>query len=204
MIWQIRCVLNLDFFRYGRLCNLKFYKGLLSLFCLAWLIVTPTACANMQGDLFPDSTDLRTQNGANFSGVGDIAPEKALYFADSSVSSLYTETSSFRGVVLYFTMWCSLCNAHADYIVLNLIAANPDIRFILVDYVSGTLAATKSAAIANGYYNSTGVVSDNSGGLSKTFAGTMGTVVVLDSANTVRMNEDFRDGQNLVKILPQL
>lgn len=166
--------------------------------------ITQTFCMNMGADLLPDGSDRRTENSVDFIGVGEQSPDLSLFLLDNVESSLYNEGAVKRGVVLYFTMWCSICNAHTSHIIANFKSQHPDVAFIVIDYVTGDLDVAKNIAISSGLYNAIDIGVDLGGAVQKAFAGTMATTVVIDSANTVRMNEDFRDGAALGELLPLL
>jgi hypothetical protein len=74
----------------------------------------------------------------------------------------------------------------------------------LVDYVSGSVSASRAAELANGYAGSDfTTLADVSQNLLDQFNGAMGVVVVIDSDGTILLNEDYRGGSALIETLDQ-
>ncbi len=113
------------------------------------------------------------------------------------------KVSIFDGVVLYFTMWCPICDSHMGHIRSNLIDDFPNVSFLVVDYVTGSVSASRAAQLANGYASFT-VLADSNQALFSTFNGSMGTTVVIDSSGTVKLNEDYKDGRKVRAVLEAL
>ncbi len=110
-------------------------------------------------------------------------------------------------VVLYFTMWCPICLAHSDHIysqVMPRFQGRGTVVYALVDYVSGSVSASRASEVANGYAGSDFVtLVDAHLALLDQFNGAMGTVVVIDSDGTILLNEDYRTGAALMQTLDQ-
>jgi peroxiredoxin len=179
-------------------------------FCILLSITLLLAgCGNMMNDLHPSGADKRTPvvPGTTGPAVGQIAPDFTL--SDTlgnsvTLSSVITMTGV-RGAVLYFTMWCPVCDVHMSDMRSSFIPQNPDIRFFAVDYVSGSVAAARSAEIANGYEGSGfTVLVDISQTVLLRYQATMGSTVVIDRGGVIRMNEDFKDGVRLQAALASL
>ncbi len=86
-----------------------------------------------------------------------------------------------------------------------IIPANPGVVFYAVDYVSATVADALNAEVSNGYAGSGFIVlADTTRTVLNEYNGTMGTTVVIDRNGVVQMNEDFKDGTKLQKILGAL
>ena len=81
----------------------------------------------------------------------------------------------------------------------------PQVRFFLVDYVSGSVADARNAQISNGYAGPEfTVLADTNQAILNAYSATMGTTVVIDSSGTIRMNEDYKDGVRLLDALAAL
>lgn len=110
-----------------------------------------------------------------------------------------------QAVVLYFAMWCPICNSHMDHLSRYVVPEFSNVRYFAVDYLSGSLDGVRSNAEANGYANSAvSVLADLDNTILTGYDGTMGTTVVIDSAGVVRMNEDYKDGTRLREVLEGL
>jgi hypothetical protein len=162
--------------------------------------------ASCGDNLLPSGEDQRpaVQAGSTGGGVGQQAPVFSVADTGNNVVTLQSALTGKKGVVLYFTMWCPICDIHMSGI-RPLIATTPAVGFYLVDYVSGSVAAAGSAESGAGYAGSGFVtLADVDHVLSNDFQGTMGTTVVIDSSGTVRMNEDYKDGVKLQAVLSGL
>ena len=156
-------------------------------------------------DLDPSSEDRRTPVDSNTIGpsVGQIAPDFSLFDTLNNPVTMSVELASVDGIVLYYTMWCPICDAHMSHMRTQIIPNFPNVRFLIIDYVSGTIELSRAAQLANGYADLT-VLVDNTQEVLTLYQATMGTTVVIDNAGTVRMNEDYKDGTRLDAILAAL
>jgi len=178
--------------------------------CLSLIIVFLLGgCGNMMNDLYPsgDNKVPPALPGTTGPAMGQNAPDFTL--SDTlgnsvTLSSVVTNTGV-RGVVLYFTMWCPVCDTHMSAMRSGFIPQNPDVRFFAVDYVSGSVSAARAAEIANGYEGSGFIVlADIHQTVLGLYQATMGITVVIDKNGVVRMNEDFKDGTRLQAALAAL
>ena len=113
--------------------------------------------------------------------------------------------TSVKGAVLYFTMWCPVCDVHMTHMRDNIMPFYPNVRFYAVDYVSGTVTDARDSEVSNGYDGSGfRVLADVNKIIQNLYPGTMGTTIVIDKTGIVRMNEDFKDGTRLQNILASL
>lgn len=170
------------------------------------------AC-DIQDDLLPDSHDAR----ANITpgSIGSMPTQIAADFTikDSLnnnfiLSEHLTDGSTPADViVLYFTMWCPICLSHSDHILNSIMpqySGRGTVIYGLVDYVSGSVAATRATELASGYGRSNfTILADVNQDLAGQFNAAMATVVVIDSSGSILLNEDFRNGAALVEILEQ-
>src|SRR5512145_2558481 len=88
----------------------------LSLVLLA-LLATAAGCNGVGEDLSPSGTDRRPPVEAGTTGpaVGQIAPAFTLPATSGDNVALAAALAGRKGVVLYFTMWCPICDAHMSH-----------------------------------------------------------------------------------------
>ena len=135
---------------------------------------------------------------------GQKAPDFTIIDMYGSTVTLSSALASKKGIVLYFTMWCPICDTHMSSI-RRAIPSFPNIGFYLVDYVSGSVFGTFRSASENGY--ATGqfsVLADTGSAMLNSFQATMGTTVVIDAKGIVKMNEDYRDGSGMMAAISAL
>ncbi len=164
-------------------------------------------CGGTVDDLNPSGADKRPSVPAGTIGpsVGQRAPDFTLSDSLGNSLSLSSILASAKGVVLYFTMWCPICDAHMSNMRSNVVPLYPNVRFFLVDYVSGSVADARNAEVSNGYAGSEfTVLADTTQAVLGAYAATMGTTVAIDSAGIIRMNEDYKDGVRLIEVLGSL
>lgn len=169
---------------------------------VALLVVGLTGCQN---NLSPSNSDERPAVVTGIIGnqVGQIAPDFTIESTVNTFHTLSSETATHEGVVLYFTMWCSICDTHMSHMRSTYMASYPDVRFLIVDYVNGSLADARSAQLSNGYGGLT-VLADINHTAMNLYDGTMGTTVVIDGSGIVQMNQYYNDGSKLGQVLSRL
>ena len=163
-------------------------------------------CEGITDDLVPSSDDNRpaVEEGSDGTQVGQLSPDFSAFDTLGNTRGLYDELSTSTGVVLYFTMWCPICDTHASHMRAQVMPNFPTVQFFLVDFVSGSIAASRTAQLANGY-GDIETLADIDQKLYGLYNASMGTTVVIDSAgNIVRMNEDYKDGVKLIETLEAL
>ena len=163
-------------------------------------------CEGITDDLNPSSDDNRpaVEEGTLGTQVGQISPDFSAFDTLGDSRGLYDELGTSTGVVLYFTMWCPICDAHASHMRAEVMPNFPTVQFFLVDFVSATISSSRTAQLANGY-GDIETLADTDQKLFKLYNASMGTTVVIDSAgNIVRMNEDYKDGVKLIETLEAL
>ncbi len=171
------------------------------------LLFLACGCGSIKDDLLASGADKRTsvQPGSVGHSVGQLAPDFTLSDTLGNPVSLSSSRPLHRGIVLYFTMWCPVCDAHMSSQRDSVIPQNPDILFLAVDYVSGSVSQARNAELSNGYAGSGFVVlADSKQSILGLYKGTMGTTVVIDRDGVVRMNEDYKNGSKLTSILADL
>ncbi|RKZ67186.1 MAG: hypothetical protein DRQ44_05955 [Gammaproteobacteria bacterium] len=163
-------------------------------------------CDGITDDLRPSGDDNRpvVEEGILGTQVGQISPDFSMLDSLGNTRGLYDELSTSTGVVLYFTMWCPICDTHMSHMRSEVMPNFPTVQFFLVDFVSGSVAASRSAQLSSGYGGIETLV-DSDQALYGSYDASMGTTVVIDSAgNIVRMNEDYKDGVKLTETLQAL
>ncbi len=159
-----------------------------------------------QDDLNPSDSDERpvVQTGIVGNQVGQIAPD---FTADSTLHTAHTLTSEFASydaVVIYFTMWCPICDEHMSHLRATYVSNYPNVRFFLVDYVSGSLEAARNTQLASGYGDMS-VLVDVNRQIESLYDGTMGsTIVINNNSGIVLMNQGYSDGRKLGQVLGEL
>ncbi len=172
--------------------------------CIFLLLGLLAGCGD---NLIPSGEDKRplVQQGSTGPAVGQKAPDFALPDTSGATVTLTSALAARKGIVLYFTMWCPICDAHMSNMRSNVVPSFPAVGFYLIDYVSGTYTEAGNAAAASGYVGGAfTTLADTGQLLLNSFQATMGTTVVIDSSGIVRMNEDFKDGSRLQSVLAAL
>lgn len=162
---------------------------------LLLLLLVLTGCGD---NLLPSGEDKRpiVEPGSTGALVGQQAPDFSVSDTSGNLVTLASALAARKGIVLYFTMWCPICDSHMSN-MRGKIPAFPTVGFYAVDYVSGTIADAAGSAAANGFAGSFMVLADTGHLLLNNFQATMGTTVIIDSTGIIRMNEDYRDGSRL-------
>jgi len=168
-------------------------KKMLRIFLVVISSVFLVACNE---DLNPSDSDKRAVviPGSTGNQVGQMAEDFTALDTTGSPLVLTDELTANTAVVLYFTMWCPLCDTHMSSLRAKVEPSFPDIRFLIVDYVSGSVQQSRSAQLSNGYASET-VLVDNEHKLLDQFEATMGTTIVIDSLGTIKMNEDYKQSK---------
>ncbi len=158
-----------------------------------------------QDDLSPSDQDERpaVQSGIIGDQVGQIAPDFTVESTVFDGHTLSTEVQTHDAVVLYFTMWCPICDEHMSHMRATYVSNYPSVRFFLVDYVNGSLGAARSAQLASGYGDMT-VLADVDRAIESLYDGTMGITIVVDRNGIVQMNQGYSDGSKLGQVLGAL
>ncbi len=168
------------------------------------VLLSLAACGN---NLVPSGEDKRppVQSGTTGPAVGQNAPDFSVSDTNGNTVTLASALAKKKGVVLYFTMWCPVCDSHLSNMLGTAVPSFPDVGFFAVDYVSASVADARSAQVSNGYASVplTFLVDINHTMLNG-YQATMGTTVVVDSTGVIRMNEDYKDGSRLMEVLAAL
>ena len=164
-----------------------------------------TACQDVSDDLNPSNNDQRpeVEVGSSGSQPKQTAPDFTSTDTQSNAVTLSDELALTDAVVLYFTMWCPICDSHMGHIRSHIEPYYSNVRVLIIDYVTGSISGSRSAQLSNGYASFTVLVDDDHS-LYETYNGGMGVTVVIDSEGTVLMNEDYKNGSKLQSILDSL
>lgn len=169
-------------------------------FALSFMIVT--GCQNLTDDLNPSSSDERpfVVEGSIGSQPGQKAENFTITDSKGNSVILNDELTSVDAVVLYFTMWCPTCDSHMDHMRSYLVDSFPNVRFLIIDYVTGSVSNARASQLASGYASFT-VLSDADLTLFNTYKGSMGATVIINQAGTVLLNEDYKNGEKIRETL---
>lgn len=173
-------------------------------YLLTVLVLAISAC----DDLYPSGDDKRAPVDSSTIGasVGQMAPDFSLSDTEGNAITMSAELVNTDAIVLYYTMWCPICDSHMSHMRAQVIPNYPNVSFLIIDYVSGTVELSRSAQISNGYTDMR-VLVDNIQEVLTLYEGTMGTTVVIENAGShgiVRMNEDYKDSVKLTRTLDAL
>jgi peroxiredoxin len=175
---------------------------------LLLLLLLLAGCGGMMDDLNPSSANKVTpsQPGTIGPAVGQIAPDFTLSDTLGNSVTLSSEltTTNTKGVVLFYTMWCPLCDGDMTNMRNSFVPAFPNVRFFAVDYVSGSVAAAAGAEQDNGFAGSGITVLADTQNVLNLYQATMETTVVIDRTGVVRMNESYKNGARLQTVLSGL
>lgn len=160
---------------------------------LLGLLLLLAGCDGIGDDLFPSGADERPAvvPGTVGPAVGQLAPDFTLANVAGGTVSLYATLGSARGAVLYFTMWCPICDSHMGDMQGHVMPAFPDIPFLALDYVSGSVDAARSAQAASGWGTTSFTVLADVGAPVERFYQAGMAVVVVDRDHVVRMNGEY-------------
>lgn len=168
------------------------------------ILALAAGCNGVGEDLSPSAADRRPPvvSGTTGPAVGQNAPDFTLPGTLGESVTLSASLAGRRAIVLYFTMWCPICDAHMSHMRSAVIPAYPDVAFLVIDYVSGTVADALRSETENGYLGSGfTVLVDPGNPVLHAYAATMGTTVVVDNTGVIRMNEDYGNGARLLSVL---
>lgn len=186
-----------------------FFISKLQMIALLVFTLCLTACGE---NLLPSDSDKRSSVVAG--SEGHLPTQKARDFTiprtdeqDVTLSNyLAGGSDAADAVLIYFTMWCSTCAAHTSDIVSTIkpLFADKDVHFLIVDYVSGSLADT-TIEKENNISDSWGleVLSDFQNTVKDQLHGGMGVTVVIDGDGTILYNQDYGNGLKVIEALEQ-
>jgi peroxiredoxin len=161
-------------------------------------------CGGTFDDLFPSSTD-HSGGAAGTTGpaVGQTAPEFTLPITTGGEATLSGILATRRAAVLYFVMWCPICDAHMSSMLQYQIPVFTDVAFVAIDYVSGSVEQSRQSQVDAGWGGDAFLVLADVGAAVESFYSRPMGVVVIDRDQVVRMNEEY-DEARLSALLEQL
>ncbi|MBI5636458.1 MAG: redoxin domain-containing protein [Nitrospinae bacterium] len=170
---------------------------------LLMLVLMLAACGN---NLLPSGEDKRAAaTGGAGNATSQTAPAFTMGDTNGGAVSLAALNAAGKHVVLYFTMWCPICDAHMQHMQSKAMVQYPNVAYIAVDYLSGSVAGAAAAQSSAGYGSSPFIVAADVGQtVMNAYHATMGTTVVIDKTGVIRMNEDYKDGASLLAALGAL
>lgn len=173
----------------------------IALCCIVFML------ASCGTDLLPSGTDKRppVQCGSVGPNVCQNAPDFTLFDSLGTSVTLSMMLASSGGVVIYFTMWCPVCDTDMTDMRSSIMPAFPNVTFLVADYVSGTVADARNAEVSNGYDGSGFIIlADTQQTVLNLYKAAMGTTVVVDRNGVIMMNENYKSAklQSVLAALP--
>ena len=162
-------------------------------------------CGGMADDLFPSGRDLSGgAAGTTGPAVGQTAPDFTLPAAAGGEVTLSETLAGARGAVLYFTMWCDICDRHMSDMERELFGPFPDVRFLALDYVSGSVADAAQAELNAGWADRGFTTLVDVDAAQARYFKTYMAVVVLDRDRVVRYRGEYlgADVRAVLEALP--
>jgi len=174
-------------------------------FLLAGTMLLSGACGELLDDLNPSGDDKRSVYDAGTTGpyVGQTAPEFTVPDSLGVPVTLSSQLAVADAVVLYFTMWCPICEVHMSHLRQHVVGSYPTVSFFLVDFVSGSVSKSRLAQVSYGYTDFT-VLADADVAVMDAYNGGMGITALIGSDGVIRLNEDYKDGFRLKEALDAL
>jgi len=166
------------------------------------------ACGGTFDDLFPSSAD-HSGGAAGTTGpaVGQTAPDFALPdtlpAAAGAAVTLSGSLVGKRAAILYFVMWCPICDEHLMDMAEWVAPAHPEVAFLALDYVSGSVAQSWASRRAAGWGGPDFTVLLDAGATTERYYQRGMGVVVIDAVGVVRMNGAYQR-QALLAVLEAL
>lgn len=142
-----------------------------------------TACVE---DLAPESKDIRSSE--DFEII--ISDNFNVLSTEEVAIDLEEELANHDAVVLYFTMWCTTCGGHMDEINYKM-DSYPNVRFLIVDFVSSTMSQSQNYQRDNGYTHMTTLV-DTNDLLQNMYDGKMASSIIINNQKEIQFNEVYK------------
>ena len=175
---------------------------------LSLLLLLIAGCGGTMDDIAPSNKDKRPVVTCGITGP-DVCQNASDFTLSDTLGNMVTlssvVSSGVKGTVIYFTMWCPICDMHMSNMRASVLLNYPAVRFLVVDYVSSSVPMARNEESSNGYSGSGfTVLADTNQAVLAGFHATMGTTIVIDAAGVVRLNEDYKDGSRLRSVLSAL
>lgn len=169
------------------------------------LALALAGCGGMADDLFPSGEDLSGGAvGTTGPAVNQTAPDFTLQAAAGGDLALSDALADRRGAVLYFTMWCDVCDRHMSDMERELFPDFPDVRFLALDYVSGSAADAALSELNAGWADRGFTTLADVGAVQARYFKTYMAVVVVDRDRVVRYRGEYTsaDVRAVLEALP--
>jgi thiol-disulfide isomerase/thioredoxin len=168
------------------------------------MVLSLWGCEEFTDDLNPSGSDQRATVIEDVEGSeeGQILGDFTLKSTDGNTYSRDTLLAAGQPVVLYFTMWCPVCDGHMSHYINEIAPDFPNVHYVAVDFVSGNVDAAYYSQSDAGYLSETVLVDD--GTLKTALQGSMGATIVVDVDGSILMNEDYKTGSRLRDLLSTL
>lgn len=163
---------------------MSYVRQTASLLITLMALMTMSACSD---DLNPSDQDNRSDAGA-------ISEDFTVTDTEGNSITLSTELETNDAVLIYFTMWCPICDSHMSSIRENVKPQFENIRYLTVDYVSASTAQSASTQTSFGYRAET-VIADTSHELLDLYDGGMGKTIIISQDMSILLNEDFKESR---------
>lgn len=171
---------------------------------LLYLFLFSLACGGTSNDLTPSSEDLRnTSNSGVGSNIGQQAPLQSETNSFGTSIDLPTRLKSHDAMLLYFTMWCPVCDAHSQHIRSQILTKFANVDVHLVDFVSSNQTSSWGAQMSGGYSDFSTLIDPNNS-LEQRFGGAMGKTIIVHSNGNIIFNEGYKDGTRVLEALNSL
>lgn len=118
-------------------------------------------------------------------------------------------TSPPDAIVIYFTMWCSICLTHMDHLyndIRPIYDARGNVEYLVLDFVSGTAGSSNNNALAYGFASTDfQILVDSGNAIQKQLGGAMGVTLVVDASDgTILLNQEYGSGSRISEALDSL
>ncbi|NVK36502.1 MAG: redoxin domain-containing protein [Gammaproteobacteria bacterium] len=169
-------------------------------FTLILLFTSMIFLSGCEEDLMPSNDPIH--HGIS-SKEGEVIDDLSFAFTNDYSDTLSNRLTAHDGVILYFTMWCPVCDSHMSQLRSRIQTQYPDVDIIFVDYISKSVAYAKDAQQALGYTDFP-VAADVNDTLENYFNGTMATTVIIDKNFVVRFHQVFKTSDEIIGVLNTL
>lgn len=154
---------------------------------LAIIILSLSFISACSDDLNPSSSDKRSNTGA-------ISEDFSVTDNEGNLITLSEELTTNDAVLLYFTMWCTVCDSHMSSLRENVKPKYENVRYLLVDYVSANIPQSAGTQSAFGYRSET-VIADTTHTLLAQYDGGMGKTIIIHKDMSILLNEDYKESR---------
>ena len=158
-------------------------------FCFFFISFCFFSCKGLEDDLNPSNEDKRSSSDEQ---VGLLSSNFTVKSEKGEEVELFEVLKQKEAVVLYFTMWCPVCNSHTIDIKNNLKSKYPNVEFYLVDYISGSVSDGLSNISTSGFRNSFTALIDLENTIENLFDGNMSSTIIIKANKEIGMNEYYK------------